>query len=87
MNKERQIDKEIRLAFQTEHLLHLWRTTPPPKKYDIAAELLRTPSRFPKTKTGRVLPLTTYWQEKLAYDPDMGYMFKFLKEVLEELTE
>ena len=87
MGHQRQIYKEIQLAFQTEYLLHLWETTPPPKKYDIGAELLKTPARFPKTKRGLVLPLTTYWQDKLVYDPKIGYMFKFLKEILEELTE
>ena len=86
MNKERQIDKEIWLAFQTERLLNIWRTAEPSQKYKVGAELLKIPKYFPKTKDGRLIPLTTYWQEKLAYDPDIGYMFKFLKEIVEELS-
>ena len=86
MNKERQIDKEIWLAIQTERLLNLWETTSAPDKYKVGAELMKIPSYFPKTRDGRVIPLTTYWQEKLAYDSQIGYMFKFLKEIIEELT-
>ena len=81
MNKERQIDKEIWLAIQTERLLNLWETTPAPDKYKVGAELMKIPSYFPKTRDGRVIPLTTYQQEKLLWTHKLGTCSSFKRNI------